>query len=150
MTLTGLVSRLGDVAFHIADAALRAAYRENNRPPTTTTDPRGDTMPTTIIARTQTGSTYTLRIASEVRGAPTTLRHERDAEATPAELLAHGRVLTLLNGVKPEFVEWDFGSRTGKAVVLQVPGVLLHSSPIVSLTVDGITVPVGVTRMGDR
>lgn len=94
----------------------------------------------TIVVKTFTGSTYTLRHAADVKGAPTTLRHDRGAYCPPEVLFGGGRVVNC-----PASFHFD---RTLGEVVLVVPGVIAHTSPIVSLTVDGIDIPVGVTRMG--
>ena len=104
---------------------------------------------TTIIVETLTGSTYTLRRAADVKGAPTTLRHSKGAYVPPEVLLNHGQVITL-DGADVEIAEHFFGGTIGSAVTLKVGGDLrLRTSPIVRLTVDGIDIPVGVTRMGD-
>lgn len=101
-------------------------------------------MSTTIVARTYTGSTYTLRVAPDLPGSPATLRHTRDAYTPPEALFGNGRVVNVEDGF--DFVQHDFGDRT--ALVLRVPGVIARTSPILSLTIDGIEVPLGVTRMG--
>lgn len=100
-------------------------------------------MPSTIIARTRTGSTFTIRHAPDVAGHPATIRHER--ENCPPEALIGRGLVRQANGFR---FERRFGP-DGVTVVLVVPGLITHTSPVVELEANGITIPIGVTRMGD-
>lgn len=97
-------------------------------------------MPT-IVVETYTGSTYTIRHAPEVPGHPAAIHHSKGVYQPPETSRTHGAFEVLHDGF-----EFTTGINPGapRALCLRVPGFLATSSPIVSITTDGVTIPIPV------